>query len=62
MDMMYSEEWARENFFSTAEVARELMRHGAEPTDFWRDLTGSGERPAADRKWSGADVLDWLGI
>lgn len=59
--MIYSEEWARANSFSTAEIEREIKRSGADPTDFWRDNTGSGERPAADRKWSGADVLNWLG-
>ena len=59
MSIIYSEEWARENTFSTKEVEREIRKHSLDPADFFRDMTGSNE--PIKTEWSGDDVLNWLG-
>ena len=54
MDMIYSEEWARDNRFTKAECVREYRKHGLTETDLTTDHGDHAE-------YDGADILDALG-
>ena len=56
--MIYSEDWARQNSFTPEQVEREILKHGADPKDFFRDIYSDGLPPQG--MIPGATVLDWL--